>query len=51
MALQTGALIYWAGTVTQMLKDHGARLHETERTANEASKAIQFFKGQRGMEP
>jgi hypothetical protein len=49
LLIQTGALVYWAGTVTETLKVHGRELSETRAMAIQASNDLAFMKGQRGI--
>lgn len=45
LALQTGALIFFAGRVTQKLDDHERRLSQTEKEAHHTSLDVAELKG------
>jgi hypothetical protein len=50
LALQTGALVYWAGSVTETLRHMTEELTETKAMALKASNDLAYIKGQRGLE-
>jgi len=49
LALQTGALIFFAGRVTQKLDDHERRIGDTETEARAARLAVAGLKGNRAV--
>lgn len=51
LLVQTGALIWWAATITQGQKDHGYRIQQLETVSFKTSSDVAYFKGQKGMEP
>jgi hypothetical protein len=47
--LQAGALVYFAGSVSETLKDHERRITKTEDTTGTLGREVSYLKGKEGI--